>query len=87
MMYRDFKNFDQEIFCQELRTSLSSGTVHDYTSFEENVLGVFNKHAPLKNKVFCANHAAYVTKAALRKAVKKKSYLEKLYFKRRQPNF
>ena len=27
MMYRDFKNFDQEIFSQELRTSLSANSV------------------------------------------------------------
>ena len=51
MMYRDYKNFDQDIFSQELCTSLSSETVLDYTSFEENFLGVLNKHAPLKKKV------------------------------------
>ena len=61
MMCRDYKNFDQEIFSQELRTSLPSETVHDYNSFEENFLGVLNKHAPLKEKVLCANHAPYVT--------------------------
>ena len=47
MMYRDYKNFDQDIFSQELCTSLSSETVLHYTSFEENFLGVLNKHAPL----------------------------------------
>ena len=82
MIYRDFKNFDQEIFSQELRTSLSSESVHDYTSFKENFLGVLNKHARLKKKVLLANHASYVTKA-LRKAVVKMSYLEKLYFKKK----
>ena len=65
MMYRDYKNFDQDVFSQELYTSLSSETVHDFISFEEN----------------CANHAPYVTKA-LRKAIMKKSYLEKLYSKK-----
>ena len=82
MMYRDYKNFDQDIFSQELCTSLSSETVLDYTSFEENFLGVLNKHAPLKKKVLRANHAPYVTKA-LRKAIMKRSYLEKLYFKKK----
>ena len=81
-MYRDYKNFDQDIFSQELCTSLSSETVLDYTSFEENFLGVLNKHAPLKKKVLRANHAPYVTKA-LRKAIMKSSYLEKLYFKKK----
>ena len=41
-----------------------------------------NKRAPLKKKVLRANHAPYVTKA-LRKAIMKRSYLEKLYFKKK----
>ena len=75
MMYRDYKNFDQDIFSQELCTSLSSETVLDYTSFGENFLGVLNKHAPLKRKVLRANHAPYVK--TLRKAIKKNSILKK----------
>ena len=78
MMYRDYKNFDQDIFPQEIHTSLSSETLHDYTSSKENFLGVLNKHAPSKKKVLRANHAPYVTKV-LRTAVMKRSYLEKLY--------
>ena len=70
-MYRDYKNFDQDIFSEELCTSLSSETVLEYTSFEENFIGVLNKHAPLKEKVLRANHALYVTKA-LRKAIMKR---------------
>ena len=77
MMYRDCKNFDQDILRQELCASLSSKTVLDNTSFEDNFLGVLNKHAPLKKKILRANHAPYVTKE-LRKAVMKRSYLEKL---------
>ena len=49
---------------------------------EDNFLGVLNEHAPLKKKVLRANHAPYVTKA-LRKAIMKSSYLEKLYFKKK----
>ena len=48
MMYRDYKNFDQDIYSQELCTSLSSETVLDYNSFEENFVGVLNKYAPLR---------------------------------------
>ena len=82
MMYRDYKNFDQDIFRQELCTSLFSETVLGYTSFEDNFLGVWNKRAPLKQKMLRANHAPYVIKA-LRKAIMKGSYLEKLYFKKK----
>ena len=84
-MYRDYKNVDQEIFSQELHTSLSSETAHYCTSLEENFLGVLNKHAPLKNKILRANHAPYVTKA-LRKAIMERSYFEKHYSKKIQPN-
>ena len=85
MMYRDFKKFDQEIFSQELRTTLSSETVNDCIGFEKSFLGMLNKHTPLKKKLLRVNHAAYVTKA-LRKVIMKKSYLEKFYFKKRQLN-
>ena len=78
MMYWDYKNFDQDIFSQEICTGLSSETVLDFTRFEENFLGVWNKHAPMKKKVLRAKHASYVTKA-LRKAIMKRSYLEKLF--------
>ena len=85
-MYGDYKKIYQDIFSQELCTSLSSETVHDYIRFEENFLRVLNKDAPLKKKVLCANHAPHVTKA-FRKAIMKRSYLEKLYFKKKgQPN-
>ena len=66
---------------QELCTSLSSETILDYTSFEDNFLRVLNKHAPLKKKVFHANHAPYVTKV-LRKAIMKRPYSVKLCFKK-----
>ena len=82
MMYRDFKNFEQEIFRQGLCSSLSSETAHKYTCFEENFLGLLNKHTPLKKKVLCSNHAPQVTKA-LSKAIMKRSYLEKLFIRKR----
>ena len=53
MIYRDYKSCDQDIFSQELWTSVSSETVLDYNSFEENFLGVLNKHAPLKKYASC----------------------------------
>ena len=50
MMDHDFKNFDHEIFNQELRTRLFSEKVLNYTSFEDNCLGVLNKNTQLKKK-------------------------------------
>ena len=41
-----------------------------------------NKHAPLKKKLLCANNPPYVIKA-LREAIIKRSYLEKLCFRKK----
>ena len=49
--------------------------------FEELFLKVLGKHAPVKKKVVRANHANYISKP-LRKAIMKRSYLEKVYFKK-----
>ena len=40
-----------------------------------------NIHAPLKKELLRANHSQYVTKA-LRKAIMRRSKLEKIYFKK-----
>ena len=61
---------------------MSTELVEKYSSFENVFIDVLNRRAPIKNKVIRANHASYVTKA-LRKAVMKRSQLEKIYFKER----
>ena len=66
-MYKDYKNFDKDIFSQELCTSLCSETVLVYNNFEENFLGVLNKHSIKKEST------SYVTNA-LMKAIMKRSY-------------
>ena len=50
--------------------------------FDETFLQILNKHAPLKSKLLHGNHASYIFKP-LRKAIMKKSYLENLYFKKK----
>ena len=49
--------------------------------FEELFLKVLDKYAPVKKKVVRANHAKYISKP-LRKAIMKRSSLEKVYFKK-----
>ena len=51
--------------------------------FDNIFLEVLDKHAPRKTKILRANHSSYI---ALRKAIMKRSYLEKLYFKNRTEN-
>ena len=72
----------EEDFNQELRARLSTELVNNYSSLENVFIDVLNSHAPIKKKVIRANHAPYVTKA-LRKAIMKRSQLEKIYFKKR----
>ena len=76
------KKFNEEDFNQELRGRLSTELVDNYSSLENVFIDVLNRHALIKNKVIRANHARYVTKA-LRKAIMKRSRLEKIYLKKR----
>ena len=41
-----------------------------------------NRHAPLKKKILRANHSSYMSKT-LRKAIMRRSYLEKKYFQKK----
>ena len=82
--YRNFKNFSEENFNQELRTNLRERCVKNYASFENVFLDTLNKHAPLKKKVIRANHAPYVMKS-LRKAIIKRSNLQMIYLKKKTP--
>ena len=50
--------------------------------FDEKFLEVLDKNAPLKEKLLRANYASYLSKV-LRKAMMRRSYLEKVYFKNR----
>ena len=75
--YRNFKNFSEENFNQELRTNLRERCVRNYSSLENVFLDTLNEHAFLKKKVIRANHAPYVSKS-LRKAITKRSNLQKI---------
>ena len=61
---------------------LTKENIDSCTQFDEQFLKVLNIHAPLKRKLLRANHAPYISKT-LRKAIMRRSYLEKIYFKKR----
>ena len=82
IIYRNFKKFNEEVFNQELRGKLSTELVDNYSSFENAFIDVLNSHAPIKKKVIRASHSSYVTKA-LRKAITKRSQLQKIYLEKR----
>ena len=80
--YRDYKQFDPSKFEKELKNVLTKENIDSCTKFDEQFLKVLNIHAPLKRKLLRANHAPYISKT-LRKAITRRSYLEKVYFKKR----
>ena len=53
-----------------------------WDKFDKVFLEILNKHAPLKRKLFRANYASYVSKA-MRKAIMKRSSMEKKVLKKR----
>ena len=80
--YRDYKNFDNELFKSSLKNALDEINRPDYIKFEEGFLETLNKHAPVKQKTIRGNHAPYMTKG-LRKAIMRRSELETKYPKHR----
>ena len=83
IIYRNFIKFNEEDFNQERRGRLSTELVDNYSSFENVFMDVLIKHAPMKKKVIRANYSPYTLTKALRKAIMKRSLLEKIYFKKR----
>ena len=85
--YKDCKKFDSLKFNNELKNVLTIENIDDFdeNKFDEKILEVLDKHAPLKRKLLRANHASYASKALL-KAIMRRSYLEKVYFKNRTEN-
>ena len=81
IFYRDYKNFNSESFNEDLQKILSITQINTCKQFEDTFLSVLNMHAPLKKKSLRANHSQYATKA-LRKAIMRRSKLEKIYFKK-----
>ena len=72
VIYRDYKNCNNGVFRNELKEAIHNSG--DWADFEHNMLGVLNKHVPLKKKTIRANHKPYVTKQ-IRKAIMTKTRL------------
>ena len=68
----------RDIFKNELK--LKPEFITNYESFEDVLLKILNKQAPLKKKVSGANQAPYMTKT-LRKAIMRRSELDSKYLK------
>ena len=80
IIYRNYKNFNSKSFKSDLKKQLKY--TKPYESFENVFLNILQRHAPLKTKVVSANHAPYMNRI-LRKAIMKRSELERKYLKNR----
>ena len=78
--YRNYRNFDQEKFKEQLKRILYEKNINEYRDFENIFLEILEKHAPIKKKFIRANHAPYMTKV-LRKAMMKRSELETKFYR------
>ena len=82
LFYRDYKKFSFSDFNDELKTISSRNTVRSCYQFDQIFLNVLGKHAPMKWKLLRANHSSYISKP-LRKAIMRRSHLEKVYYKKK----
>ena len=75
--YRDYKNWSQLRFEDELRKNLISAHPSTYGNFESIFLKTFEANAPTKTKIVRANYKPHMNKD-LRKAKRKRSSLKKV---------
>ena len=81
--YRDYKNFDNNMFRSEILKCSFDHT--DLRTFKQTVFNIFNKYALIKKKYVRANEAPFMTKE-LHKAVMKRSRLRNKFLKDRTEN-
>lgn len=65
-----------------LKYALAKKKFTSCTKSDEIFLQILNKHAPLKRKILRQNYTSFISKP-LRKVVVNSSYLENLYFKKK----
>ena len=76
IVYRDYKNFEENTFFCELDQNMIKGEFYaqkdPYNGFTNTFTNIANKHAPLKKKIVRGNDAPFMTKD-LRKAIMNRS--------------
>ena len=77
VVYREYKNFNEENFLTDLNVNLKWCHPTEYQAFEDTFVQTLDKHAPKKQKVLRANNKPYVNKD-LSKAIKTRSRLKNI---------
>ena len=83
LIYRDYKNFNNEYFHNDLKNGLSK-CPKNYESFENVFVTVLDRHAPRKTKILHGNQKPHVDKH-LRKTIMKRSVLKSKAKIRKRP--
>ena len=78
--YRNFSNFNEQEFLNDLHKSFSGVTFFDHSFFSNILETIIEKHVPLKNKIIRANQKPYVNKE-LSKAIMKRTQLKNVSLK------
>ena len=68
LIYRNYSNFSQKDFQNELLLNTGNGK-NNYLEFEKNFVEILNKHGPKKSKIFRGNYKPHINKT-------QKSYYE-----------
>ena len=66
--YKDYKNFDYEMFERELSYSVQSFQSLDYNRFHNAFLLLLNKYTPIEKNIKRPSHSSFMTKT-LRKVI------------------
>ena len=84
VMYRDFKNFNEKAFLEDIKlkslSRKSDDSNENYEFLSYLFQSVVNKHAPLKTKIVRGNNVPFVKKT-LRKEIYKRSALRNKFLK------
>ena len=83
--YRNYKNFDNDIFRSEIQ-SFYSLNKSDLGLFKESIFCIFSKHAPIRNKYLCENEAPFMTKELHNAIMKRSRYKNKFLKDKSQTN-
>ena len=60
VFYRDYKKFSNELFRNDILQAQTLTETKE--NIQTNIVNIFNEHAPLKNRYFRANQAAFMNK-------------------------
>ena len=76
---RNYKKFGYLKFNVDFKNAFAHEKIESCIKFDEVFMKVLYRDGPLKNKILRANYLSYMSKT-LRKAITRRSYLEKNYF-------